>query len=195
MTDSQQRPPLSEVCPGGCYLLFNSVINWEATEKIVAACQSAIWNGYKEVTLCLNSTGGGVDLAFYLYHVLKALPLRIVTHNVGAVKSAANVLFMAGATRRAAPGTTFFFHQTWFQSAEPLSASVVRKRLESIENDDDRMILLISILSGQTTDDVRAWHSNDRTIHETEAHEQGIVHEVCSLTIPANAHIERIVVQ
>src|SRR3546814_8276906 len=45
-----------------------------------------------------------------IYNVLRALPARLVFHNVGNVDSIGNAIFLAGDIRLACPHSTFMFH-------------------------------------------------------------------------------------
>jgi ATP-dependent protease ClpP protease subunit len=47
----------------------------------------------------LSSPGGHVMLGMNLYNVLRALPIKLTTHNVGNVDSIGNAVFLAGNPR------------------------------------------------------------------------------------------------
>lgn len=177
--------------PGGCYALFHSLVNWEGSEKLVAAAVRAVEEEFTELTVCISSVGGEPDKAFYAMNILRGLPLTVTTHNVGGVRSAANVLFMAGQRRYASPGSAFFFHETWFEGGQHNSTSV-GKRLQSIQKDDDRSVAALARFTGQSEETVRDWHARDVTMSEAEAVKLGIAHAVKELVIPANAFVTRI---
>ena len=45
-----------------------------------------------------------------LFNYLRALPIRLITHNMGAIDSIGTVVFLAGSERYANPHATFMFH-------------------------------------------------------------------------------------
>ena len=51
-----------------------------------------------------------------LYNVLRALPTKLITHNVGNVDSIGNAIFLAGVERYACPHSTFMFHGVGFDA-------------------------------------------------------------------------------
>ena len=62
------------------------------------------------VYLLLSSEVGSVMHGINLYNVLRALPVKLVTHNVGNVDSIGNAIFLAGEERYACQHSTFMFH-------------------------------------------------------------------------------------
>ena len=82
-TPNQPQGPIHYV------LGFNLIIDRIATMRLMSAVGGAIQQGAKAITLCISSIGGSPEQAFYTYEILKALPIPVTTHNVGAVHSAA----------------------------------------------------------------------------------------------------------
>jgi ATP-dependent protease ClpP protease subunit len=58
-----------------------------------------------------STSGGDVSYGFVLYNFLRALPLKIVMHNVGSVDSIGNVIFLAASERYTVPTGTFLIHR------------------------------------------------------------------------------------
>ncbi len=70
---------------------------------------------FTKLYLLLSSEGGSVEEAFSLYNLLRCLPVRIVTVNMGQIASAGNILFLAGEERYACEHSYFHFHNlNWF---------------------------------------------------------------------------------
>lgn len=67
-------------------------------------------NSEHRIDICINSTGGGVIAAFAIANLLRQLPCKLRTINVGKVDSAAVVLFLCGGERIACPNSRFAFH-------------------------------------------------------------------------------------
>ena len=58
-----------------------------------------------------------------LYNVMRAMPFKLITHNVGNVDSIGNAIFLAGVARYACPHSTFMFHGVGFNCDSPLCPS------------------------------------------------------------------------
>lgn len=72
------------------------------------------------LVIVLSSWGGNTHEMRSLYDLIGSLSYQVDFHLVGTVKSAAVPLFLAGARRTAAPGTTFLFHPwTWGTELHP----------------------------------------------------------------------------
>src|ERR1700722_18689115 len=91
---------------------FNLLIDRISTMRLMGAISGAMQQNARGITLCLSSGGGAPDQAFYVYEILKTIPVEITTHNVGAVHSAAMYLFLAGSKRFAVPHANFLMHKT-----------------------------------------------------------------------------------
>lgn len=71
-----------------------------------------------------------------LYNILRAMPFKLVTHNVGNVDSIDNAVFLAGEERYASPHSTFMFHgvAAGFEAGQ-VEAKRLRERLDGIKAD------------------------------------------------------------
>jgi ATP-dependent protease ClpP protease subunit len=79
------------------------------------------------IHLTLTCGGGAINAAFAAYNELRGLPVKLITHNVGATDSAALLFFMAGSQRLASAASAFHFHQVaWsFSSKDDLPVTVL----------------------------------------------------------------------
>src|SRR5438067_7080644 len=90
------------------YISFSAEISVQTTESLIATLANCANNPeVKEVHLLLSTPGGNVMQGMNLYNVMRAMPFRLVTHNVGNVDSIGNAIFLAGEQRFACPHTTF----------------------------------------------------------------------------------------
>src|SRR5947208_681344 len=101
--------------------------------------------GVPEVYLLLSTPGGGVMNGMNLYNVLRAMPFKLTTHNVGNVDSIGNAVFLAGEVRYACPHSTFMFHGVGFdvQGSVRLEEQGLRERLEGVLADQARIASII----------------------------------------------------
>jgi hypothetical protein len=112
MSANIQPPAISPVV----YVTFSAEINPNTTESLLAAFANLVNQGVREVHLLLSTPGGSVMHGLNMYNVLRALPIRLTTHNVGSVNSMGNVVFLAGEIRLACPHSTFMFHGVGFDA-------------------------------------------------------------------------------
>ena len=147
------------------------------------------------VNMCLSSVGGILDHAYYLFNMIEALEIEIVTWNVGNIQSAANMLFLGGDKRYATEGSTFFFHQTAYElSPARVTEPYLAERLKAARYDDNRSANIIAAKTGKPIDDVRGWQNTELVMDTTAAIEHGIVHEVRQLHIPSDAFFHQLLV-
>src|ERR1700733_12779190 len=126
------------VQPKDYYFGFNYVFDRQSAANLVALAQQAVHLKAKSITVCLTSNGGAPDQALYIFEVLKALPVPVYTHAMGAVQSAAMIVLMAGERRTASPGANFLFHDTVFNAgaAAPLRFDDLVGHAKAIEHHD-----------------------------------------------------------
>jgi ATP-dependent protease ClpP protease subunit len=188
--------PLSQRFPGGCYVGFNALIDRKAAEQLVMVCTQAQQNGFSTINIAINSAGGLLDQAYYAYHWLEALPVTIITHNVGNVQSATNLLFLCGDQRYGVEGCTFFFHQTAFEAlpGQRLSASFVRERLKGMQYEDTRSAQIYASKTNRTVKDVRKWMNAEKVMDTAAAIQNGLIQAVRPYNIPPNAFHHQVIV-
>ena len=93
------------------YVNFFGNINEVTANKFMAACAEIIRVDNPDcLHFLFSSAGGDVEAGIAIYNYLRALPVKIIMHNNGAIDSIANVIFHAADERYAAPHSTFLFH-------------------------------------------------------------------------------------
>ena len=102
--------------PPVVYVSFSAEINANTTESLIATMANLANEAVPEVHLLFSTPGGLVMNGMNLYNVLRAMPFKLVTHNVGNVDSIGNAIFLAGEERYACPHSTFMFHGVGFDS-------------------------------------------------------------------------------
>ena len=179
------------------YVSFSAEIIPNTTESLIATLANCANEGVKEVRLLLSTPGGSVMHGMNLYTVLRGMPFKLVTHNVGNVDSIGNAVFLAGAERYASPHSTFMFHGVGFdvQAQARFEEKVLRERLQSVEADQKRIGSVI--LDRTKLDDatVRQLFLEAQTKDAAYAVGCGIVHEVRDVQIPAGVPVLALVFQ
>src|SRR5215470_13970185 len=103
---TQQRPAaISRV-----YINFHAPVNGVSAQHLMATCSQLVQQKHTELCLLLSTPGGNVMSGLTLYNTLRALPCKVITHNVGNIDSIGNAIFLAGDERYACQHSTFMFH-------------------------------------------------------------------------------------
>src|SRR5207253_6450721 len=93
--------------PQRIYLVFSLAITTQNVQKLLLECTKWTNQGTKEIYILFASYGGNVAAGIAAYNALRALPVKLITHNIGNVDSIANIIFLAGQERIAVPHATF----------------------------------------------------------------------------------------
>jgi ATP-dependent Clp protease protease subunit len=132
------------------------------------------------IIVCIGTPGGGLPASLNLNAALQRLAVPFATYNLARVASAANVLYVAGSPRLAAPDSLFLFHQPtpgedggheWF----PANAM--------------RMTEIIEQRSGLAFEAVEELKTQELVVTAPDARQLGIVDEIGLLEIPPTATI------
>ena len=184
--------------PDTVYVTFSAEINPKSAESLMAVMANCATQGVKTVYLAMSTPGGEVVQGITLYNVLRGMPFRLITHNVGNVDSIGNAVFLAGSPRYACPHSTFMFHGVGFSMANQtvrLEEKNVREMLGSILNDHAR---IGTILEERTKIDkalIPELFREAQTKDSAFAISCGIVDEIRDLQIPAGGPVVSLVFQ
>lgn len=188
---------LNDVDGKTVYVSFSAEIIASTTESLIATMFNCANSGVAEVHLLLSTPGGSVMNGMNLYNVLRALPFKLVTHNVGNVDSIGNAVFLAGEERFASPHSTFMFHGVGFDS-EPgtrLEEKLLRERLEGVLADQKRIGSIIEERTTLESEQIQALFGEAQTKDATYAAGTGIVHEIKDVEIPPGSPVVALVFQ
>jgi len=130
------------------------------------------------------SRGGQVTAGVTLYNFLKSLPVKIVMHNIGAINSIANVIFLAGEERYASPHTTFLFHGVTSTLNGSLSLPQLNEIRDSIHKDHNTIAGIVCDNTKITDPEIKKLFEQGETKDVQFALEKGIIHEVKVAQVP-----------
>ncbi|HEX3909655.1 MAG TPA: ATP-dependent Clp protease proteolytic subunit [Solirubrobacteraceae bacterium] len=99
-----------ETVPHEAHETFSGEIRTESAKTLLAKMNEHVAHGVEQVVLDVSSCGGEVAQAKGLYKELSLMGFKLITRNIGEVKSMANLLMLAGNERLAVPGSTFLLH-------------------------------------------------------------------------------------
>ncbi|MDA8065676.1 MAG: ATP-dependent Clp protease proteolytic subunit [Thermaerobacter sp.] len=171
------------------YIYFEAPINPVTTEMLLRNVIEQIQKDVATIYLLISSPGGHVSSAVTAFNALSSLPLHLITHNMGIVDSAANVIFLAGAKRYALPNSRFMFHGLAADLNGTFDRNALKHRLDSLESDELLMTGIIEKRTGIPKQDLDNYFRTSRFLSADIAQQKGLVHDVRDALIPAGAMI------
>ena len=180
------------------YLSFSSEVSQKTTEALLGTCADLANKGADTVHLPLSTPGGNVLNGITVYNVLREMPFKLITHNVGGVNSIGNVVFLAGEERYAVPDSTFMFHGVGFDVTQPtrFEEKLLRERLDNVESDQRKIAAIINErASFADQEEVASLFLKAATKDPAYALERGIIHDIRQVQIPRGAPIVQLVFQ
>lgn len=193
----QLVPGVSQLAGQTVWVSFSAEIVPQTTESLIAALANCANQNVAEVRLLLSTPGGQVMNGINLYNVLRAMPFRLVTHNVGNVDSIGNAVFLAGDHRIACPHSTFMFHGVGFDapSGLRLEEKFLRERLDGILADQNRIASIMAERTSLSAKQIKPLFREAKTKDATYAVSAGIVHEIQDVNIPPGSPVISLVFQ
>lgn len=195
---AQEQPARTRPVKQTAYVSFSGEVSQQTTEALLAVCADLANKGVDVVYLLLSTPGGSVLNGITIYNVLRAMPFKLITHNVGGVNSIGNVVFLAGEERYTVPNATFMFHGVGFDVRQPtrFEEKLLRERLDSVKSDQTKIAAIIRERTLFPDDEeVAALFLEAATKDPAFALERGIVHDVRDVQIPRGAPLVQLVFQ
>jgi ATP-dependent protease ClpP protease subunit len=179
------------------YISFSAEIVPKTCEALLAVLADQVNRQVRHVYLMLSTPGGNVMNGLNLYNVLRALPVRLTTHNVGNVDSIGNAIFLAGEERFACPHSTFMFHGVGFDGVAGvrLEEKLLRERLNSILADQRRIGSIVGERTQLKPRQIVGLFRQAQTKDAAYARANGIVHDIRDVQIPKGATVLQLVFQ
>jgi ATP-dependent protease ClpP protease subunit len=183
--------------PNRVYVSFSAEINPNTTESLLATVSNIVNQGKQEIYLMISTPGGSVMHGLNLYNVLRAFPIKVITHNVGNVDSIGNAVFLAGQERFACPHSTFMFHGVGFDFPGPirLEEKICKENLEAIRVEHRRIGSVIEERTKLDKEAVAKLFLEAQTKDATYAVGCGIVHEIKDVQMAPGCPIVSLVFQ
>lgn len=177
------------------YLSFSAEIMPQPTEQLIAAAATLTNQGATEIHLLLSTPGGSVMHGITIYNTLRALPVKLVTHNMGNVDSIGNVIFLAGQERFACPNSTFMFHGVGRDvgAGIRLEDKMLREALDSIDADHRRIGSIIGQHTALDEAQVVELFAEARTKDAVWAEGVGMINGIREPQIPRGVPVHTLV--
>ena len=184
------------------YITFSSGIDAGSEGNLIQACGNAISQGAEAIYLMISSPGGAVIHGINIYAMLRALPVRLITHNIASVDSIGIIVFLAGQERYASAHSTFLFHgvQRNFPKGAAVNISGLHGHLDSLEADHKKIAAIVDqrtnitekemlkLMEHQTTRDVK-YAESKKLIHgvrNINIQKEGMIHYILPAPPPQN---------
>ena len=135
----------------------------------------------EEITLYINSPGGGVYSGLALYDVLTAAKSPIRTVCIGDAASMGAILFLAGEKREMLPHTRLMIHDPSFGHMDigGKKPHELRQEVESLARVRDTLAEIISEKTGKPLDEICKITEKDTFFTAQEAIEFGLATGIC----------------
>jgi ATP-dependent Clp protease protease subunit len=183
--------------PDIVYVSFSAEINPNTSETLIATVSNIANKGVKNVYLMISTPGGSVMNGMNLYNVLRALPVKLITHNVGNIDSIGNAVFLSGAERFACAHSTFMFHGVGFDlnGQLRLEEKFLKEKLDSIGVEHKRIGSIIEERTKLERDAISKLFLEAQTKDATWSLECGIIQKIKDVNIPVGATVVPLVFQ
>lgn len=171
------------------YISFSAEINQATTEGLLGICGQLVEKRVSTAYLMLSTPGGSVMNGLNLYNILRAMPFKVITHNVGNIDSIGNVIFLAGEERYSSPHATFMFHGVGFDinGQVRFEQKSLRERLDSINADQTRISKILCERTALSTDEANQLFLEAVTKDPEYARSKGIISDVREIKVPEGA--------
>jgi ATP-dependent Clp protease protease subunit len=175
------------------YITFHAGIDSNTVQQVIATCSQLVNQGHDEIYFLLSTPGGNVVSGVTLYNVLRALPAKIIMHNVGNVDSIGNAVFLAADERYTCEHASFMFHGVGIPINNHMEEKSARALVGDILDSQLRIGRIIEARTNIKPNDVRKLFREARTKDANAALADGIVGGIQDVTIPPGAPVVSLV--
>jgi len=175
------------------YVAFNAPIDSNTVQQLTATCAQLLAQGHDEIYFLLSTPGGNVVAGITLFNMLRALPAKIIMHNVGNVDSIGNAVFLAADERYACEHSTFMFHGVGIPVNGNFEEKPARQLVRDILESQLRIGTIIEQRTSISPRNVRKLFREARTKDSACALADGIVQGVQDVAIPLGAPVVSLV--
>lgn len=172
------------------YLNYFDAINDGKVKTLMAICADVLANHKPDILYFLfASAGGGVNAGIVFYNFLRALPAKIVMHNMGIIDSIATIIFLAGEERYAVSHSSFLFHgvEMPFAQGASLSYSKLVENSSQLKQDENKIANIYQERSKLTRAEIQDLFRQGESKEPLFAQEKGIIQEIKAAIVPKEA--------
>lgn len=181
------------------YISFTADINNVTAAALIGAVFDQINRGASEIYLLLSTAGGNVDDGIAVYNVLRGLPKPLTTHNIGAINSIGNVVFLSAARDRrlACAHATFMYHGVGFDVPTPIrfEQKTLLERLDGLIASQSKIGNILADRTELTTAEIEQLFLQAQTKDTSFALAKGVIHEIRDVNLPPGSPLIQLVFQ
>lgn len=172
------------------YIVFTADVQTAQAAKLRDEITKAS-NAGNDIYLYISSGGGNVFEGMSIAALIKALPVKVVTHNAGQIDSIANIIFAAGCQRYASKEASFFFHgvSMHYEKADFIESQLQEQYL-GVKRMRENIAATYANYIGLTLIDAESLMITGATIlTATEALAKKIIHEIRDISVPVGSQV------
>ncbi len=161
---------------------FMGKVNAASVNRLMQIVDNELAIGrVEEIDILISSTGGDTGSGIAAYNYLRALPgsIKVKTHNLSAIASAAILLFCAGKERSTSPIAQFTIHQgSNDMNGSMLTYDKFRETSEWMKSYNEMSEQIIAACTKRNIAEVTKRHLEGAVFNSREAKEWGLVHSI-----------------
>ena len=180
---------------GRAYIIFHAAIDSRSSQHLIATATNLCEQGADELYILISTSGGNVMSGITIYNVLRALPCKLIMHNVGNIDSIGNAIFLAGDERIACSHSTFMFHGVSIPINKACEEMGARELLDGILANQNRMGDIIEEHTLITKAETEALFRGAQTKDAKAALAAGIISGIADADIPSGANVTSLVLE
>lgn len=173
------------------YIIFEGVINQEATLRLVTAINQANQGAFTKINIFFSSLGGSIYEGFLLASVIQNSKIPISIHATNHIDSIANVIYLSSKERTAESHAKFYLHGAAVQGN--FDEKALKDQLSSLKTNNSRIAHYVSENSAIALKTVESMMEKGTTISAQTAQKKKIVNHITHKEIPANAPRQEII--
>ncbi|MGD0793754.1 MAG: ATP-dependent Clp protease proteolytic subunit [Terriglobales bacterium] len=172
------------------YIVFTADVQIAQAAKLRDAITKACNAGH-DIYLLMSSGGGNIFEGLSIAAFMKALPVKVTTHNIGQTDSIANLIFAAGTTRYAKKDSSFLFHGvSMHYERQDFIESQLEEQYMGVKRFRENIATAFAAYTGLSVPDTQALMISGATILTAqEALSKAIIHEIRDAAIPQGSQV------
>lgn len=185
-------PPINptEIVRGEYFIVFEGIINKEATDRLYKAIINGINNKASKIIVFFSSLGGSIYEGFLLANVIQNSKIPILIHATNHIDSIANVIYLSAKERSAESHAKFYMHGSTSGGGDERE---LEDSLSAVKTNNSRIAYFISENTNLQLEKVKSMMMIGTTISAQDALQYAIAHQVIHREIPTGANREEII--
>ena len=173
------------------YIRFLAPVIPQTVAQLFQVIDKALQVKIQRLHLLLSSPGGSVFHGLSVYNFLRGAPFETHTYNFGSVDSIGVVIFCAGNRRLSVPHARFLIHPVQFniQGSAQFDEKQLEEHLKGLKIDQENIARVIADTTGKPLHRIEKNMISRTTLSPTQAKDFGLVHDIVSTLLPADAQL------